>query len=365
MMRTAAALSSLLFVLAAGAQITPEVTCWRDDASDLTTIVFGYTNAGTATTIARGAANFVMPPPDGQSQPESFASGSVANAFTMSIAAADASAASWTVEGNVVYFNRALVLQCAATMCLCPAGPEGTAGAVGEAGPEGAQGAAGATGDAGAQGNAGATGPPGAPGPAGDAGGSGAIGPEGPRGPTGGTGPAGSVGERGPVGAQGPQGPRGGSGDPGEAGPSGGAGPRGAMGEAGPQGAAGARGSRGIDGAAGIDGLWAIRDSASAETMARVTADDPSSLLVMATVSARAETSGSLQIVVDGVPRGPSFAVASRATTIPLVTAIPVSGGEHVVRIVSADAEILASSLSVFVSEGETPTSGKRRGVRH
>ena len=96
-----------------------------------------------------------------------------------------------------------------------------------------------------------------------------------------------------------------------------------------------------------------------------MTAPEAASLLVIATVTARAEEAGVVRLVVDGVARGASFPVGSRTTLIPIAATISVDGGEHEVTLASEDAEILSQSLTVLVSEAEDSTPSRRRAARH
>lgn len=399
-MRSLAALASVVIALSAHAQITPQVTCWRDDAGGAaTTIVFGYTNDGAATVVAIGPANYVTPGPDAQSQPETFEAGTVANAFTISIAADQASTASWSVNGSVATFNRALATPCPASMCLCPPGPmgekgptgpegpaglpgpigaegpsgpagvaglgglrgeTGASGSMGAAGPAGLQGPVGATGAFGAEGAVGMIGPQGSAGDPGTAGPAGPAGAAGPRGVTGATGP---TGDAGPAGADGPQGAAGSRGDPGPSGPAGPTGIRGEPGSAGPTGPRGEPGATGRSGAPGADGVPAILGTVSAGGTVRVTTREAASLVVIASVSARAAHAGGIRLVVDGATRSGPFAVGPRSTLIPIVATVPVDAGEHEVSIASEDAEILSQSLTVLVSRPGEPAPPRRRAA--
>jgi hypothetical protein len=78
--------------------ITPTLTCVADSGSKGYTAYFGYTNSGPATEIA-GDHNKVSPGDYNGTQPTSFASGSVTNAFSIVV---DHGSVTWDVAGQSI-----------------------------------------------------------------------------------------------------------------------------------------------------------------------------------------------------------------------------------------------------------------------
>ena len=325
----------------AHAAIEPVVTCWTDSTgTDLVTIRFGYSNTDAgAVTIPIGIDNFLSVASSAPPQPVTFEPGTHADAFLVTVPAAEASSVEWTVDGTTAAVNLATDPECSS--CFCPAGPEGAGGATGPTGPVGP------TGPAGPQGVAGIDGEKGPVGDAGPIGATGAAGPIGVTGEAGPTGPAGIAGVEGIRGEAGPRGPRGIDGVQGAPGP---AGAIGATGPVGVIGAAGATGVEGAQGAVGPDGKGSIVRS-------------PRQLFVTGVIAARSSEGGSVSITVGGQTAGIDYRVPATGQwiLIPVSVAAPATAGRAIEVIGTEGVEVGERSLSVVGLS--TPLPGRRRAV--
>ena len=381
-----------MLALPAGAQVTPFVGCWTDaTGTGVITIRFGYVNTSASpVTIPIGSSNFFTPAPADRLQPTTFLPGTVTNAFSITVPAADAPSTIWNLNGQLVVADLSPANLCSGCFCPSgPAGPQGPQGPQGVQGSRGLQGVAGPTGATGPTGPIGPTGPTGATGAqgaqgsqgikgiTGDVGATGATGPVGligSKGPTGDAGPQGIAGVAGPAGATGPAGAKGATGDRGPTGPIGVNGPKGATGDAGPvglTGLAGPAGPRGVDGARGAmgdagpqgivgargtDGGAAIRTTVSAHGPVTLELQQPSKVFVTAIV--RASGGGTVSIALDDQPIGVAMPASG---SLPLIADVAVSGGRHVVRVIGTDGTVLRDVSLTVTAFGSSEV--RRRAV--
>jgi hypothetical protein len=323
-------------------EVYPFVDCVEfNPVTNQVTAHFGYRNVSTSTlAIPRGANNFFAPAPQMRSQPSEFLPGVHHFVFSETFdLPVPEQQLRWRLTSDSSEFQVAIAandpeMYCP-TRCLDvpgPAGPvgaqgvqgiQGPTGPMGATGPQGPQGSAGIQGIEGPQGVPGPMGPQGLTGPQGDpgpAGVSGPAGPQGPAGPAGPTGPAGLEGDAGPQGAAGPQGPQG---PPGDRGPAGPGGPAGAVGPAGPPGSVGPPGRDGFDGrilsrsTAASDALD-LGDSPHSVLSLIIDVSEPSTLLVLGTVSSRSDDTVRVRARLDGTPIGLEFSSDAAGATVPI-----------------------------------------------
>jgi hypothetical protein len=389
----------------------PTLDCVEyDAATDSVTAHFGYINKeSTRLSVPFGSNNIFMPAPFFRGQPTSYDPGTYRDVFTVTFPAS--SYVEWYLGDGFVRATNDPALYCAGCESVAgPPGPQGPEGPQGLRGATGATGPAGATGPQGPQGIAGATGPTGPAGadgatgpqgPPGATGATGATGPEGPMGPTGATGaqglqgatgPQGVQGETGPVGATGPQGlqgpagaqgvagPKGDSGPLGPIGPTGPAGPQGPIGPAGatgpqgstgpqgpqgapgPRGAVGEKGARGARGEDGIDGRILSRNAFAANPLPvdgqrtvlslAFEAKEKATLLLLGTVSCRAQDECRVRVRLDGRLAESSFRIDDAANAllpIPVHARQLIEAGTHVVELIAEGANVTIEERTATV----------------